>query len=79
MVSNASPHSVPIVSQDNVTNLVAGELIVRPGMTPATFEDAQGSASSDTVLHSFCYLHPLANFIVYMDSAGAVHVGRAPS
>ena len=79
MVSNASPHSVPIVSQDNVTNLVAGELIVRPGMTPATFEDAQGSATAYTVLHAHTYLHPLANFIVYLDSNGGVHVGRAVS
>lgn len=79
MVSNASPHTVPVANQDNVTNLVAGEVIVRPGMAPATFEDAQGSATAYQVLHAHTYLHPLGNFVVYTDSNGDVHVGREPS
>lgn len=79
MVSNASPHSVPVVSQDNATNTVAGEIKVRPGMAPATFESAQGAATTYQVLHAHTYLSPLADFVVYVDSNGDVHVGRAPS
>jgi hypothetical protein len=79
MISNASPHVVPVANLDNVTCLVAGEVIVRPGFRAVAFEDAQGSSDSHQALHLYCYIHPLANWCVWMDSNGDVHAGRTPS
>ncbi len=77
--SAVNPHVAPIVAQDNITNVRPGQLTVRGGMRAVTFEDAQGSATSNQVLGMFTFVGKLASWIVYLDSGGGVHVGRAPS
>ena len=77
--SAVNPHVAPIVVQDNITNVRPGQLTGRGGMRAVTFADAQGSATTEQVLGMFAFAGKLSGWIIYLDSAGAVHAGRAPS
>lgn len=77
--SAVNPHVAPIVAQDNITNVRPGQLTVRGGMRAVTFEDAQGSATAYQILGMFSFNGKLASWVIYLDSNGGVHAGRAPS
>ena len=77
--SAVNPHVAPVLAQDNITNVRPGQLTGRAGMRAVTFEDPLGSATAYQVLGMFTFVGKLANWVVYLDSAGAVHAGRAPS
>lgn len=79
LASAVNPHVAPIVAQDNITNVRPGQLTVRGGMRAVTFGSPQGSASSNQVLAMFTYTNPLADWVIYLDSAGALQAGRSPT
>lgn len=77
--SAVNPHVAPIVAQDNITNVRPGQLTVRGGMRAVTFSSPQGSATAYQILGMFAYTHPLADWVIYLDSNGDLQAGRAPA
>ena len=77
---NSSAHRLVqhMQSQENVTNIVPGQLTVRPGMVPATFSGG-GTATTNDIIAMTVFRHPRAKWVVWQDSAGAIYGGSDPA
>lgn len=76
ILSNANPHNAPIVEQDNLTLVVAGQVTGRAGYAPVTFTSEQGSSDTHSVYSMYHYQHPLSEWVIWSDSNGDVHCGN---
>lgn len=81
LMTNASPHTIPIdasTQQNNVRCQEIGQLDVRPGIRPVTFANAT-TASTAEVQSGYFYHGPIADFVVYQLSDGIIKAGRGPA
>ena len=79
--TNDNPHLVPAsgaVECDNISYNTAGEIRCRNGMRPVYPENAISATGGQSIM-AFSYLQSQANFLVYEDSAGSLHISRNPT
>jgi hypothetical protein len=80
LATNASPYSIKpgaAVTQVNLQSLRPGSMVVRDGLTSASFTTHTGSTAA--VVQVFHYQHGTTPHIVYQNASGRIYVGKGPS
>ncbi len=78
-VSNRNRHADPSspTEFENCQTIVPGELDVRKGMIPVSFENAT-TPSTANIISAYRFERPEAELIVYENADGELHSGRGP-
>ncbi len=79
-ISAVSPHAVGTgaLVQNNLVSTIPGQLKVRKGMRPVTWTNTMDTSTFD-ILSAHRYRRPAENWVIYLDSNGAVIAGRDPA
>lgn len=79
LVTNASPYSLPpgaAVTQVNLQVISPGQLVVRSGVTAASFAAHTGSTAP--IIRAFCYPRE-TDSVVYQNNLGEIRVAKGAS